>query len=203
MSTRICCPGANKPEVGAGAIRQLRYGLAKMQQMVAKPALEKLMAVKIWLEVDSTNGKHGRTAAYQYHPDVDWLQKMDFNPTKQKCVEYGDAASLAHQSDRESARVTLHELAHAYHDQVLSFENPDILAANKRAREEGKYPPTDWVVKADHKEFFAGLCVHYFGTENDRRAPVAHDPIFAEKLKEFWGEPKSFLDKPLGNMDGK
>jgi len=194
-------PGGKQAEVGAGAIRQLRYGLAKIRQMVATRALEKLLAVKIWLEVDSTNGKHGRTAAYQYHPDLDWLQEMDFNPAKQKCVEYGDAASLARHSDRDSARVTLHELAHAYHDQVLSFQNPDVLAAQKRAREEGKYPPNDWVLRADHKEFFAGLSVRYFGTENDRRALVERDPIFAKKLKEFWSQPRSFLDKPLGDVD--
>ena len=125
--------------------------------MVVRGPLEKLQAVKIWLEVDSTNGKHGRTSAYQYHPDLDWLEEMDFHPKKQKCVEFGNAAGLAKRSDFKTVQVTMHELAHAYHNQILSFDDPDVLAAHKRARENGKYPPKDWVVRANHQELFAGL----------------------------------------------
>jgi hypothetical protein len=64
---------------------------------------------------------------------------MDYHPGKHKCVEFGKAASLAKRSDFAAAEVTLHELAHAYHDQVLGFDDPDVLAAHRRAREEGKY----------------------------------------------------------------
>ena len=52
--------------------------------------------------------------------------------------------------------VLMHELAHAYHDQILSFDNPDVLAAYKRCVEGTAYPERDWV-KSNHKEFFAGV----------------------------------------------
>ena len=196
---RDLLPAGTQREIGEPALKQLKYGLAKMRQMVADKPLEKLQKVKIWLEVDSTHGKHGRTAAYQYHPDLDWLEKMDFNPGKHKCVEFGTAAGLAKRSDLRSAQVTMHELAHAYHDQVLGFDNADVLAAHKRAREEGKYPANDWVVKADHKEFFAGVTTRYFESEKARKELVDRDPVFARKLEEYWGKPKALLETPPGN----
>jgi alpha-L-fucosidase 2 len=191
--------GGKRREIGEPALRQLKYGLAKVRQMVAAGPLEKLQKVKIWLEVDSTNGKHGRTSGYQYHPDLDWLEKMDFNPGKQKCVEFGTAAGLAKRADFQTVQVTMHELAHAYHDQVLSFENPDVLAAHKRAGQEGKYPPNDWVVRANHKEFFAGLTTRYFESEERRKEIVERDPVFAKKLEQYWGKPKALFNTPPGD----
>jgi len=193
--------GGKLQDVGDPAIRQLKYGLAKTRQMVADAPLKKLQKVKIWLEVDSTNGKHGRTSGYQYHPGVDWLKKMDFNPEKVKCVEFGNAAGLAKRSDFKTVQVTMHELAHAYHDQVLNFNNPDVLAAHKRAGKEGKYPPKDWVVRANHKEFFAGLSTRYFESELRRKELVERDPVFAKKLEEYWGKPKALFETPLGDSN--
>jgi hypothetical protein len=194
---RDLLPGGKERETGVPALRQLHYGLAKTTQMVADGPLEKLQRVKIWLEVDSTNGPHGRTPAYHYHPGLDWLKKMDYHPGKHKCVEFGKAAGLAKRTDFKSVQVTLHELAHAYHDQVLGFDDPDVLAAHRRAREEGKYPEGDWVVRADHKEFFAGLTTRYYESEECRKEIVERDPIFAKKLEEYWGQPKALMHDPL------
>ena len=191
---RDLLPGGEHHETGGPALRQLTFGLAKTRQMVAAGPLDKLQRVTIWLEVDSTNGPHGRRAAYQYHPDLDWLEEMDFHPKKQKCVEYGTAAGLAKRSDFKTVQVTMHELAHAYHDQVLGFDNPDVLAAHRRAREEGEYPQGDWVVRANHKEFFAGLTTRYFESEERRTEIIERDPIFAKKLKQYWGKPNSLFD---------
>jgi len=182
-------------DVGAGALKKLKYGLNYVTKMVADEPLKKLQAVKIWLEVDSTNGKHKRTSAYQYHPGIHWLKRMDFNPEKHKCVEFGNAASLSRRSDFKTIQVIMHELAHAYHDQVLSFENKDVLAAHKRAREEGKYPENDWVVRANHKEFFAGLTTRYFESQQRRKELVQRDPIMAKKLEQYYGKPKLLFDK--------
>jgi len=193
---RDLLPGGKHRETGEPALRQLKIGLAKVKQMVADNPLKKLQAVKIWLEVDSTNGKHGRTPAYHYHPYLGWLEKMDFHPKKEKCVEFSVAASLAKRSDLATVRVTMHELAHAYHDQVLSFGNADVLAAHKRAREDGKYPKRDWVVRANHKEFFAGLTTRYFESEERRKEIVQRDPVFAKKLEQYWGKPKALFDTP-------
>ena len=97
---------------------------------------------------------------------------------------------------KATAKTLLHELTHAYHDQILSFNDPDILAAHKRAREGGKYPRNDRVVRSDHKEFFAGVTTRYFGTKEDREALAERDPILLKKLQKVWGKPKAYMDSP-------
>jgi hypothetical protein len=187
--------GGEHAETGAAAIKQLKAHMVKVKQLVGDEPLERLFKVAIWLEVDSTNGPHGRTALYQYHPGLSWLIDMDFHPGKHKCVEYGRASSLAKSGDR-GATTLLHELAHAYHDQILDFNEPDILAAYNRAVEGTAYPPKDWV-KSNHKEFFAGVTTRYFGPKDQREAVVERDPVLAEKLRQIWGKPKAFMDTPL------
>gem|GEM_PF-584848 len=185
-------PGGQHAEDGAAAIKRLTEGLLFFKKMMPERQLAKLLTVPIWLEWNSTNGPWGGTSAYQYHPGIDWLIDMDFNPAKHKCVELGNAASLARRSIESTADVLLHELAHAYHDQVLTFRDPDILAAYKRCVEGTAYPEHDWV-KSDHKEFFAGVTQRYFGTEKEREALVKRDPVLVEYLRKTW-------DKPLATM---
>jgi hypothetical protein len=184
-------PGGAHAETGAAALKLLRSHMIKVKRCIADEPLAELLKVGIWLEVDSTNGPHGRTAVYQYHPGLAWLVKMDFHPAKHRCVEYGRASSLVKGGERR-AKTLLHELAHAYHDRVLTFGDPDILAAYKRAVEGTAYPPKDWV-KSNHKEFFAGLTTRYFGTKKEREALVERDPVLAKKLREVWGKPKAFM----------
>ncbi len=82
-------------------------------------------------------------------------------------------------------------------NQVLGFDHADVIAAHERARKEGKYPEKDWVVRANHKEFFAGLVTRYYGTAEERTALVERNPVFARKLAEWLGKPKAFVDTPL------
>ena len=187
-------PGGDHADVGATALKKLARHMVLVKSWVPDEPLAKLLKVGIWLEVDSTRGPHGRTALYQYHPGLDWLRKMDFHPGKHKCVEYGRASSLVKADDRR-AKTLLHELAHAYHDQILGFDEPEIMAAYKRAVEGTAYPPRDWV-KSNHKEFFAGVTTRYFGTKAEREALVKRDPVLAKKLRKIWSKPKAYMDTP-------
>ena len=80
--------------MGAKAIERLRGDMVLVKHWVADEPLAKLLKVGIWLELDSTNGPHGRTPVFHYHSYRGWLKKMDFHPGKHKCVEYSRAASL-------------------------------------------------------------------------------------------------------------
>lgn len=99
----------------------------------------------------------------------------------------------------------LHELAHAYHDRVLGFDQADIIAAYNKAKAAGKY---DKVQRQDsegrkrldrayamtnHKEYFAE-CTEAFFSKNDffpftREELKAHDPDMFELLKAVWDRP--------------
>ncbi|MDP7287151.1 MAG: alpha/beta hydrolase [Phycisphaerae bacterium] len=188
-------PGGRLAATGAKAIAGLKSHMIKLKKMVRPEGIKKFQTVTFWLELDSTNGPHGRTSAYQYHPGLDWLKKMDFNPKKVKCVEYGNAASLARRPFDRGVTVLLHEYAHAYHDNFLSFNHKEIIAAYKRCVNGDTYPKRDWV-KSNHKEFFAGVTTRYHGTKEEREALVKRDPILAKLLLKIWGKPLGFIDSP-------
>jgi len=188
-------PGGEHAETGAEAVRRLTDGMMRLKTWMPEEPLAKMLEVRIWLEWNSTDGPWGRTSGYQYHPGRDWLLDMDFNLEKHKCVEFGNAASLAKRSPDSTVSVLLHELAHAYHDQVLTFQDPDVLAAYKRCVEGTAYPERDWV-KSDHKEFFAGVTTRYFGRKEEREAVRRRDPVLATFLERTWGKPNATMDSP-------
>jgi len=186
-------PGGRLEATGAKALAGLKSHMVKLKKMVRPEGIKKFQEVPLWLEVDSTRGPHGRTSAYQYHPGLGWLKKMDFNPRKLKCVEYGNAGSLARRKFNSGVTVLLHEYAHAYHDNFLSFDHPEIIAAYKRCVDGDTYPKRDWV-KSNHKEFFAGVTTRYHGTKQEREDLVKRDPILARLLLKIWGKPIGFID---------
>ncbi|MFH1301527.1 MAG: hypothetical protein ABIK07_10745 [Planctomycetota bacterium] len=95
--------------------------------------------------------------------------------------------------------VVLHELAHAYHDQVLSFDQADIVATFNAAKEKGIYESvllhTGKKVRHyglnNHKEYFAESTEAYLGV-NDfypfvRAELEAHDPTMYALMIKIWG----------------
>ena len=85
----------------------------------------------------------------------------------------------------------MHELAHAYHDLVLSHYYAPIWSAYQHARLSGRYNAVRHssgrferaYAMTDHKEFFAELSEAYFANSN-------FFPFTREDLKEF--DPSSF-----------
>ena len=97
----------------------------------------------------------------------------------------------------------LHELAHAYHDRFLGFENAEIETAFQKAKATGKY---DQVLRQDAegrrrldkayamtnaKEYFAE-CSEAFFARNDfypftREELKQHDPEMLILLEKLWG----------------
>ena len=92
---------------------------------------------KVTIQIDLT---HGKLTSAQYHPSVDWLQENGYATNLVQCVHIPDASdfsNLNHQKVQPWS--VLHELAHAYHDQVLGFEQPEIMAAYQAFKNSGKY----------------------------------------------------------------
>ncbi len=181
-------------ETGAPALKKLQADLAMIKTWIPDRPLKELLKVPIWLEVDTTHGPHGRTPVFHYHPGLDWLVKMDFHPQKHRCVEFSRAASYVGRKDR-SVQVVLHELAHGYHDRVLSFDHPKIAAAYKRAVAGTAYPPRDWA-RSNKEEFFCAVTQRYFGTKEQRDQLKERDPGVVKLLKRIWGKPKAYPKDP-------
>ena len=137
----------------------------------------------------------------QYHPDRGWLLANDHDPRLAKHVHIPRARNLLDR--RQWAKhpyVVLHELAHSYHDQVLSFDYKPVKAAFEKMKTSGSYDKvllyTGRRVKhyalSNHKEYFAESTEAYLGV-NDffpfvRAELKEHDPSMYKVMQEIWGE---------------
>jgi hypothetical protein len=112
-------------EFGSRALKMLEAKLVDITYVMAREPLEKLRAVTIVLDL-----AHGPLHNMQYHPDADWLQENGYATNLVKCVHIPEAKDLLNsRSINEQPWVILHELSHAYHNQVLGFEDPRIMKA--------------------------------------------------------------------------
>jgi len=183
-----------KKELGDKAIELLRVKLYDVKRALPKAACEKLQKVPIWLEAGNP-----RVVGACYHPSRRWLEDHAFNPEKAKSIEIGNPTNFLNWSGHQPMMV-LHELAHAYHHQVLGYDQPDIKAAYKRAVESKSYDSVLYYngkkarayAMNNDQEYFAELSEAYFGTNDIYpfvRAEIGeHDPEMLKVLKKLWGE---------------
>jgi hypothetical protein len=179
-------------ELGAEALRVLGEKLHDIARVVPAGPLAQLRKVPLWLGVD--DGPNDRA---QYHPSREWLESHHYNPEKARGVEIGSASRFL-KTSIEQPTMVLHELAHAYHDQVLTFQHAGIQGAYREAKKGGAY---DSVLRisgmkerhyamTDPQEYFAEGTEAYFGT-NDfypfvRAELRVHDPKLFHLLEELW-----------------
>ena len=140
----------------------------------------------------------GHAPCSEYHPSAEWLRENGYNPDKAKCVEIGNASRFLEWSADQPAMV-LHELAHAYHDRVLGFDNPAVMAAYQKAVASGRYDKVRRTggkterayALTDSHEYFAEGSEAYFD-QNDfypfiRQELETHDPELFRLLGKLWG----------------
>jgi peptidoglycan-N-acetylglucosamine deacetylase len=186
-----------KGEEGTRALAMLANHLQRIKILVPSQPLAKLQAVGIWIEHD-----HPQLKSMQYHPSRDWLVRHGHDPRLTRKVHITQARELLSRSQMlKHPAVILHELAHAYHDQVLGFDDPRIRAVFQEARAAGTYEKvllyTGERVRhyglTDHKEYFAEGTEAYL-YRNDfhpfvRAELKEHDPGLHDVLATIWGSP--------------
>lgn len=185
-------------KLAANAFKALGNHLQRVKYILPKERVEQLMQLPIWLELNNA-----RLSSMQYHPSRGWLLANGHDPRLVKHVHIPHAQDLLdRQTWAKHPYVVLHELAHAYHDQVLSFDNPKIIAAYEHMKEQGSYEEvllyTGRKVRhyglSNHKEYFAESTEAYLGV-NDfypfvRAELKEHDPKMHSLLESVWGEVK-------------
>lgn len=183
-------------DTGKRALEALENHLQRVKYIVPDEQLAKLRTLPIWLELH--NPKLG---PMQYHPSRGWLKTHGHDPRLAKHVHIPRARQLF---DRKMwakhPYVVLHELAHAYHDQILDFDNAKVMAAFEAAKEARIYEKvllytgktTKHYALSNHKEYFAESTEAYFGV-NDfypfvRAELKEHDPRMFDVMRDVWGE---------------
>jgi hypothetical protein len=185
----------------ARALELLTNQLEHIARVVPKPALTELRKVTLWISPEYSNAP----PRAEYHPDAGWLRQHGRDPAMAKAIEFTNVRIF----DAETRRMpvfVLHELAHAYHDRVLGFDEPQIKAAYEQAKAGGKYDKVERrdargrvstaraYAMTDPKEYFAETTEAFFGTNDffpfTRQELQRHDPEMFRLLEQLWGKSK-------------
>ena len=178
------------------ALRLLGDKLHEIAQLLPADRVERLQKVRILVDLD-----HGKLTSMQYHPGAEWLENNGYDPAIVRCFHIPAVkrfVDLNHQ--RVQPWCVLHELAHAYHDQVLGFDDAEVRTVFEAARSAGGYEKvlhiqgheTKHYALTNPMEYFAELSEAYVGT-NDfypfvRGELKRHDPRAYELLEKIWGK---------------
>jgi dipeptidyl-peptidase-4 len=175
--------------------KALANHLQRITYILEEKKVNQLRKLAIRVDLDHELGN------MQYHPSKGWLTNNNYDPSLEKRVHIPRARQLLSRDQwAKHPYVILHELAHSYHDQVLSFEHKEIIAAYQRAEKEGLYErvllfrggKTRHYARTNHKEFFAEMTESYLGV-NDffpfvRAELQEHDPETYNLMQKIWGK---------------
>jgi hypothetical protein len=183
-------------DLGDRSIKLLENRLADITRNVPPDKVKWLRTVPIVLDKS-----HGGLVSPQYHPSAGWLRDNGYDTALAHCVHIPDAAYFsAGKMSYEQPWAVLHELAHAYHDQVLGFDDPRITAAWKAFVASGKYKSVPHMnghlrphyALTNPKEFFAEMTETYFGTNDFYPFTSAElrreEPDLFRLMHEIWGK---------------
>ncbi|MFO0823990.1 MAG: hypothetical protein U0792_12910 [Gemmataceae bacterium] len=185
-------------DLGTRVLRCLEGKLADIKVVVPEDRVKKLQTVVIVVDLS-----HGKLRSMQYHPSAGWLKDNGYSADLAKCVHIPRAADVPTKRNiREQPWVILHELAHAYHDQVLGFDEPRIREAYENYKKSGHGDKTllhngqrvKHYALTDHKEFFAEMTESYFGSNDffpfNRAELKESEPAIFELLEQVWESPR-------------
>lgn len=178
---------------GEAGLTILSHKLAETVRIIPADAAQELRRVTIWVDFDHP------LVHMQYHPSAVWLREHGYDPAMARGVHIPQLARFVElQTKNTQPAVVLHELAHAYHDQVLGFDDAPIRDAHRRAVDSKKYDEVLHIrgrrerhyALTTPQEFFAELSESYFDTNDFYpfvRAELAEfDPAAHRLLEEVW-----------------
>lgn len=188
--------GGEYKELGTRSLSMLSNHLERLTILMPEKQLAELRKLEIFIE-----HSHPELGNMQYHPDLDWLTEHGYDPKLRKKVHIPNAAELlSRQQMLKHPAVILHELAHAYHDQVLSFDEPRIIKVYDDAMKKGIYEKSllfngetvKHYATTNHKEYFAEATEAYL-YHNDfypfvRAELRQHDPAAYAEMERVWGK---------------
>ena len=181
----------------------LQKQLGEIVREVPSAALLRLRAVPLWFSPEYP----GVPPRAEYHPGAAWLRENHRNPAMAKGVEFTNTRDFEKEMKR-MPNFALHELAHAYHDQILDggFDNAEIKAAYEQAkagksydhmeRRNGNGRPNTFeraYAMTNPQEYFAENSEAFFSRNDffpfDRAELKKHDPKMCALLQKLWNLP--------------
>jgi hypothetical protein len=188
---------ADDPKSLAIAIDLLTKQLQEIVRVVPPDAVKRLRDVTLWISPEYA----GVGPRAEYHPGAGWLRDNGRDPAMVKGVEFTNVRIFEAET-RRMPNFVLHELAHAYHDQVLGNDNRELISTFERAKAGGKYNRVERQDSEGRKsqdrayaltspqEYFAETTEAYFSKNDfqpyDRAELEAFDPAMYKLLETLW-----------------
>ena len=176
---------------GEAVLSLLASDLTTLQQLVPAPAADYLRGVRIWVEQSSD------WSGAVYHPSAGWLEDNGYPTYWAESIQLANSADYLSWTAIQPA-IVLHELSHAWHHQVLGYDDPQIADAYAQAMASGRYDDVAYAgggtaeayATTDDREYFAELTEAWFW-ENDfypfvREELLTFDPLGAEVIEASW-----------------
>ena len=157
-------------ELGARILKSLEWRLNNIRAVVRPHILTQLQGFQIVCDMT-----HGKLVPMQYHSEVDWLKDNGYAADLVNCVHIPQAAELFEPRQiNVQPWCVLHELVHAYHDQVLGFDEARIRDAYAAYKASGHGDAALLITGervrhyglTNQMEFFAEMTEAYFGTND-------------------------------------
>ena len=154
-------------------IWQLHDDLTVVTYLLEHEALEVLRGVPIWIDAEEDHEYIGFYVA----------GRIEF-PSAERYLRVVESAPA----------IVLHELAHAWHDLALGFDDEDVLAAYQNAMDLDLYAASPLGVPhyatTNELEYFAVLTESWFWLNHDfpsnRAELLSHDLFGAEVVERAW-----------------
>jgi hypothetical protein len=175
------------------AIKLLEEKLLELNGLMQQRQLKFLKSVPIWMEWEILP-----QGAMWYHKSREWLIENGYSGKKVRSVEINNIRNFLTWQQLNQPYMVLHELAHAYHHQVLSSSNIDILDAYQQASKSKIYESVAFNMGGNRRayalnsvdEYFAELTEAYFGQNDyypfEREQLQKFDPTGYELMKKYW-----------------
>jgi len=181
----------------ATALDLLSKQLQEIVRVVPPGAVKQLREVTLWISPEYP----GVGPQAEYHPGAGWLRDNGRDPAMVKGVEFTNVRIFEAET-RRMPNLALHELAHAYHDQVLGNDHKELIETFERAKAGGKYNHVERQDSEGRKsqdrayaltspqEYFAETSEAYFSKNDfqpyDRAELEVFDPAMYKLLESLW-----------------
>ncbi|MCC7495300.1 MAG: hypothetical protein IT204_23325 [Fimbriimonadaceae bacterium] len=182
----------DEPELADAVLKEVGAQLYQVARWLPAEAVTRLRSVRIWVERETNRG------AAVYHPSKEWLVDHGHNPDLARSVQLTNARNLLAWT-RQQPWMICHELAHAWHHQVVGYDNAELRQAFEAAQAAGNYAQvllydgrrTRHYALNNVQEYWAEATEAYFG-RNDFYPFVnaelrEHDPALHALVGRLWG----------------
>jgi hypothetical protein len=182
----------DNPTIATQSIELLENDLEHIEELLEPSIVSRLQEVHIWVELNIE-----QFPGAVYHPSEGWLAQNNYPTYWAEGIQIGNATNYLNWTAIQPAMV-LHELSHAWHHQVLGYNQMEIEAAYDAAMSSGIYSNVEYAAggtqsayaTTNKQEYFAELTEAYFWT-NDfypfiRSELEDFDPLGYQALQNAW-----------------